>query len=216
MGAKAWFAAYFEGNPRDILSEKPELDRAASISLAERFFPRDTLHQKEDGSLDFLNPKKREVFIGVYGDLKVIAHQDFSGDLPSHVDQRWLPTDLGSSIYVHATHSVVDWFAFALWKEGRLVRSTSVSPDGGVQEDIGERLSFEVPYWNGSLSVEGELGEDEESYPLPFHPLELAETALLSTLGFQFEGHPDDWVCDPMEIPIMRFQVSKKTWWKFW
>lgn len=96
------------------------------------------------------------------------------------------------------------------------MRSTSVSPDGGVQEDIGEKLPFEVPYWNGSLSPEGEHTEDGESLALPFHPLELAEAALLSTLGFQFEGRPDESVCDPVEIPIKRFQVSKKTWWKLW
>lgn len=215
MGAKAWFAAYFDGNPKDTLSKKPELDRAASAALAEKMFAGYTIQENEDGTLDFLNPEKREVFIGVYGELKIIAHQDFSGDLPSQTNPRWLATELGSTIYVHATHSVVDWFAFALWKEGQLVRSTSVSPEGGVQEDIGEKLPVELPYWDGSFSLEDELEEDEP-YPLPFHPLELSEAVLLATLGFQFEGHPDDWICDPMEIPIMKFQISKKAWWKFW
>ncbi|MEP1536354.1 MAG: hypothetical protein ABJQ34_01280 [Paracoccaceae bacterium] len=215
MGAKAWFAAYFDGSPKDILSNKPELNRAASVALAEKMFPKHTVREKENGSLFFLNPKNREVFIGVYGELKIIAHQDFSGDLPSKTDQRWLDSDLGSTVYVHATHSVVDWFAFALWKEGKLVRSTSVSPDGGVHEDIGEKLPFELPYWDGSFSLEDEVEEDEP-YPLPFHPLELSDASLLATLGFQFEGHPDAWVCDPMEIPIMKFQISKNSWWKFW
>lgn len=53
-------------------------------------------------------------------------------------------------------------------------------------------------------------------YPLPFHPLELSEAALLAMLGYQFEGHPDDWVCDPLEISIMKFEITKNTWWKFW
>ncbi|WP_299841946.1 hypothetical protein [uncultured Roseovarius sp.] len=215
MGAKAWFAAYFDGDPKVILSKKPELDRSASVALAEKMFAEHTIQEKEDGSLDLLNPEKSEAFIGVYGDLKIIAHEDFSGDLPSQVDQRWLTPDFGSTIYIHATHSVVDWFAFALWKDGQLTRSTSVSPDGGVHEDIGEKLPFELPYWDGAFSLEDEFEEDE-AYPLPFHPLELSEAALLTTLGFQFEGHPDDWVCDPMEIPIMKFQISKKAWWKFW
>lgn len=215
MGAKAWFAAFFDGDPKDILSKKPELDRAASAALAEELFAGYTIHAKDDGTLDVLNPKKREVFIGVYGKLKIIAHGDFSGDLPSQIDQRWLAPQLGSTVYVHATHSVVDWFAFSLWKEGLLVRSTSVAPDSGIMEDIGEKLPFELPYWDGSFSLEDEFEEDEP-YPLPFHPLELSEAALLATLGFQFEGHPDDWVCDPREIPIMNFQIFKKAWWKFW
>lgn len=215
MGAKAWFAAYYDGNPKEILSSNPELDRAASVALAERMFPGHTMQEEENGNLCFLNPKRHEVFIGVYGDLKIIAHNDFGGDFPSRIDRRWLTSELGSTMYVHATHSVVDWFAFALWKKGRLVRSTSVSPDGGVQEDIGERLPVELPYWDGSFSIEDEFEEDNP-YPLPFHPLELSEATLLATLGFQFEGHPDDWVCDPMEIPIMKFRAPKKAWWKFW
>jgi len=215
MGAKAWFAAYFDDNPKDILSNKPELDRSASAALAEEMFAGYTIQAKEDGTLDFLNPKKREVFIGVYGKLKIIAHDDFSGEFPSKIDQRWVANQLGQTVYVHATHSVVDWLAFALWKKGQLVRSASVSPDGGIHEDIGERLPFELPYWDGSFSLDDE-DEEDEPYPLPFHPLELSEAALLATLGFQFEGHPDDWVCDPAEIPIMKFQISKKAWWKFW
>jgi hypothetical protein len=46
-------------------------------------------------------------------------------------------------------HSVVDWFAFAVWQDGRLKRSLSLSPDSGVLEDIGAKLPFEEPYWSG-------------------------------------------------------------------
>ncbi|MGW3628080.1 DUF6928 family protein, partial [Streptomyces sp. NPDC000880] len=28
-------------------------------------------------------------------------------------------------------HSVVDWLAFAVWEDGRLIRSLSLSPDDG-------------------------------------------------------------------------------------
>jgi hypothetical protein len=215
MGAKAWFAAYYNQDPKDVLANKPELDREACIALAKKLLPSATLREKEDGSLDFLNPGKREVFVGVYGDLKIIAHKDLGGDFPSRIDKNWHSAELGSTTYVHATHSVVDWCAFALWRGGELVRALSVSPDQGVQEDIGNKLPFEAPYWDGSFALEDEL-EDDEPYPLPFHPLDLSEAALLAMLGFQFEGHPDDWVCDPMEIPIMRFEISKNTWWKFW
>jgi hypothetical protein len=41
----------------------------------------------------------------------------------------------------------------------------------------------------------------------------------LAMLGFQFQGMPNAWVCDPEQIPIMRFKIakmSKKPWWKVW
>lgn len=220
MGAKAWFAAYYNHDPKDVLANKPELDREASVSLAQKLLPGVTLQEKEDGSLDLLNPGKREIFVGVYGDLKIVAHEDLANDYPSRIGGNWNNAELGSTAYIHATHSVVDWCAFSLWQRGKLVRTLSVSPDGGIHEDSGNKLPFEAPYWDGSFALDDELEDDEleddEPNPLPFHPLELSEAALLAMLGFQFEGHPDDWVCDPMTIPIMKFEVSKKAWWKFW
>ena len=56
----------------------------------------------------------------------------------------------------------------------------------------------------------------DDPYPLPFHPLELSEEALANVLGFGFEGSLDDWVCDPFEIPTMRFEIGKKAWWQLW
>ncbi|WP_439145646.1 DUF6928 family protein [Streptomyces canus] len=32
-------------------------------------------------------------------------------------------------------HSVVGWFAFAAWGDGRLLRSLSLSPDSGIIEN---------------------------------------------------------------------------------
>jgi hypothetical protein len=46
-------------------------------------------------------------------------------------------------------HSVVDWFAYAIWANGKLLRSLSLSPVSGILENIGQRLPFEEPYWSG-------------------------------------------------------------------
>ncbi len=211
MGAKAWFAAYFDGDPKAILGGDPKLDRAASLHLAKRLLPGAQLQEQEDGDLSYLNPGDNEVFVGDYGDLKIIAHHELGVDFLSRIDARWHDPEIGSTAYVHATHSVVDWFAFAIWQQGKLVRALSLSPDSGILEDIGGKLPFEAPFWDGSRA----LG-DEEEYPLPFHPLDLAEEALLANLGFQFEGQFEQWVVDPVDIPIMRFQIPRKAWWKFW
>ena len=116
-------------------------------------------------------------------------------------------------------HSTVDWFAYAVWSDGALRRSLSLSPDSGVMENIGEPLPFEAPFWAGQAGeVDDEAhdwGDDEgdddwddedEEYPFPFHPLELAEVALQELLGFTFEGVPTD--IDPESIPVVGFVVG--------
>lgn len=200
MGAKAWFIAYYDRPPTEALALKPLLDRAASRRLAERLFPDATFTAIDDGTLDYLNPDDGQIFVGCYAGLNVVAHADLGIDFPSRLDGRWLDAGLGRNAYLHATHSVVDWLAFALWRDGTLIRSLSVSPDNGVQENLGPPLDFEAPYWAGQHPVDDE-------YPLPFHPLELSEAAMLLHLGFQFEGMPSEWVCEPSEIPVARFAI---------
>ena len=54
-------------------------------------------------------------------------------------------------------------------------------------ENIGSPLAFEGPYWAGEHALEPE-DENDDPYPLPFHPLELAEEALRTLFGFNYEG----------------------------
>ena len=49
----------------------------------------------------------------------------------------------GHSVYLHAMHSTVDWFAYAVWKDGKLQRSLSLSPDSAILENTGDRHPFE-------------------------------------------------------------------------
>ncbi len=114
-------------------------------------------------------------------------------------------------MYLHAMHSVVDWFAYAQWTNGELVRSLSVSPDNGVIEEIGQRLPFEEPFWSGQQPAT----DDAEGYPLPFHPLELGEAALKELFGYQLEGFIEPGLLEPESIPLIKYKRSS-TWWKFW
>jgi hypothetical protein len=113
----------------------------------------------------------------------------------------------GRRIVMHGMHSVVDWLCFAVWEDGRLVRSLSLSPDSGIIEDIGERYPFELPYWAGEHPVEPWPDEDDEPYPLPFHPLELGEDALRALFGFVQEGMPDPDDIDENSVPMHGFLV---------
>ncbi len=99
----------------------------------------------------------------------------------------------GWRMVLHAMHRVVDWLAFGVREDGRLIRSLSLSPGSGIDENIGEPLPFEMPYWAGQRRAEviPWPGEDGEPYALPFHPLQMGEDALRSLCGFIVEGRPD-------------------------
>ena len=124
---------------------------------------------------------------------------------PSRVDARFVEDAGGRTVYLHAMHSVSDWFAFALWRGGRLQRALSLSPDSGILENLGQPLPFEARYWAGEAPVEHEDGE--EAYPLPFHPLDLAEDALRALFGFNYEGPEMDGDPDLGAVVLSGFSV---------
>jgi len=90
----------------------------------------------------------------------------------------------------------------------------SLSPDGGVLEDIGVKLPFELPYWAGEHPVFDDE-EERSEYPFPFHPLELGEAALAEFFGYQLEGGNANAVLEPDTIPLMRLR-RRRAWWKVW
>ena len=215
MGAKTWMLVYSDGDVASVLRESPSLDRARSDEVAKRLFPDDNLEAVGDGSLYDTCPPKEEAYLGCFPGVTFVAADECGIDRPSQLPGVFLNHDLGSHIYLHAMHSVVDWFAFAAWESGELKRSLSLSPDDGVMEDIGERFEFEEPYWSGAHPAVDD--EEEDAYPFRFHPLELGEAALHSLFGYCLEG-PVEWLTfEPENVPLVRFSRAKqKPWWKIW
>ncbi|QPK65347.1 hypothetical protein IVG45_10640 [Methylomonas sp. LL1] len=211
MGAKTWMLACVDGNAREILKSNPQMDRQASFALARKLFPSEKLVMLEDGDLSLTCPPDNELLVGCFPGLNIIAAKEFGIDYPSKLDTRFLDVSLDKTVYLHAMHSVVDWFAYAIWVNGTLERSVSLSPDSGVLENIGPRLAFEEPYWSGRHPA----CDPEDDYPFPFHPLELGEAALCELFGYQLEGMINPNLLEPESIPLARFRRSR-SWWKFW
>jgi hypothetical protein len=159
---------------------------------------------------DGVYPPKGKVFAASWPGVEVIGDQSVMIDFPSHLPGHLVAASTGRQLVLHAMHSVVDWLAFAVWEDGRLVRSLSLSPDSGIMENIGEPLPFESPYWAGErpADIVPWPDRDEEPYALPFHPLEMGEDALRALCGFIQEGRsqPDD--VDADAIRLHGFRVS--------
>jgi hypothetical protein len=153
MGAKTWMLVYTDGIAGEILRSGHELDREATTKFARKMFPSEKLEPLDDGCLAFTCPADNELIVGCFPGLSIVAAAEFGLDYPSKLPAAFVEAAPGQTICLHAMHSVVDWFAYAVWKDGKLQRSLSLSPDSGIMEDIGARLAFEEPYWAGSIPL---------------------------------------------------------------
>ena len=211
MGAKTWMLVYADGNAGAALRGAPQLDRDATLKLARSLFPKDKLDPIGDGDLSYTCPPNNEIHAGCFPRVSILAAKEFGIDFPSMLPAPFISAGGRRMMYCHAMHSVVDWFAFAIWTDGQLVRSLSLSPDSGILEDIGQRLPFEEPFWSGHHPAT----DDQDDCPFPFHPLELGEAALKEFFGYQLEGPIDPTLLDPESISLVKFKRSRSRW-KFW
>lgn len=209
MGAKTWMLVYADRNVGEVLKGHPQLDREATLKLANRLFPQDKLDSVGDGDFLYTCPPDDELRIGCFPGISIVAAGEFAIDYPSQLPEPFVAAGGSGMTYLHVMHSVVDWFAYAQWTGGRLVRSLSLSPDTGILEDIGQRLPFEEPFWSGHhRAIEDDVGSD---YPFPFHPLELGEAALKEFFGYQLEGSVDPELLEPETIPLVIYRRSKSS-----
>ncbi len=217
MGAKTWMAVIADGDARENLASQPTLDREETRKIASILFPKEKLEPLEDSCLTWTAPADDEIQIGCFPGLTIVAAKEFAIDNPSAIPIRFLDFAGARTVHVHAMHSVVDWFAFAVWRNGKLERALSLSPDSGIVEDIGQRLSFEMPYWDGAHpAIDPEdMDEGEPAYPFPFHPLQLGEAALAEFFGYQLEGYIDAFPVNTETIPLLRYK-RKKSLFKLW
>ncbi|CAL9301746.1 DUF6928 family protein [Streptomyces sp. SudanB66_2053] len=210
MGAKTGLLVYADGDVPGLLRRVGAADLDRTVTMMRRLYPRREIEQCGGSNLgDGVYPPEGTVCAASWPDVEVIGDQEVMIDAPSQLPEHLVAASTGRRLVLHAMHSAVDWLAFAVWEDGRLVRSLSLSPDSGIIENIGEPLSFELPYWAGDrpADVIPRPDEDEEPYPLPFHPLELGEDALRALCGFVLEGRPEPDDIDTDSIRLHGFRV---------
>jgi hypothetical protein len=111
---------YSTENASKALAAGQPHDRSASTRLAETLFPSERLVPMPGGDLSDTNPPDNEVFIGCYPGVAVVAAKEFAIDKPSQLPKHFLSAAPYQFAYLHAMHSMVDWFAFAVWRAGEL------------------------------------------------------------------------------------------------
>lgn len=215
MGAKTSMMVYSKTPfPQETLRTIPPLDYEQTHQWVTRLFPNDQLKQVENGSLLDTYPSDDEIYAGYFGDVFILAAAELAPDYPSQLDTRFIDLTLGNYIYLHAMHSVVDWVAFAVWENGYLQRSLSLSDDGGIFENKGKQLNFEQDYWEGkypAIAPEDSSLDDDISFP--FDPLELGEAALINLFGYELEGIPNSQTLfNPEDIELLTYKRKSKSW----
>jgi hypothetical protein len=213
MGAKTAMLAFTDGDLRPALRSATRCDLAEAEELVRRVHPGYDVTTIGDGTLfEDTNPPDDITYATVLAGAELLCDGRLVFDRPSQLPEHLRKAGAGRRIIMHGMHSVVDWLCFAVWEDGTLVRSLSLSPDSGIMENIGAPFDFERPYWAGEHPVEPEPGwPDQEPYPLPFHPLELGEDALRALFGFIIEGYPDPNDVDAEAVHLHGFRVTDPT-----
>ncbi len=212
MGAKTGLLLYAEGDVPCLLRQVGAADVEQTSVMMRRLHPGCEIEESDGSHLyDGVYPPDGTAYAASWPGVEIVCNRRVMIDYPSQLPRHLVAASAGRRLVLHAMHSVVDWLAFAVWEDGRLIRSLSLSPEAGVIENIGEPLPFELPYWAGDrpADVIPWPGEEEEPYALPFHPLELGEDALRALCGFIQEGMPEPGDVDAENIELHGFRVSE-------
>ena len=107
------------GEIRPILRSAPAIGRAATGALVWRLYPAHRIAELADGTLfGRADPPGGQIYAGCFPGLAIACTRNAALDRPSQLNQRFLDAAAGRTVCLHAIHSVVDWFACAVWPGG--------------------------------------------------------------------------------------------------
>ncbi|GAA3702694.1 hypothetical protein GCM10022224_080620 [Nonomuraea antimicrobica] len=210
MGAKTGLLGYADGEIVDALRHASEPSAEETTTMVRCLHPGWHVEPADDSSLgDGTYPPDGITYGASHPGVDIICDRRLMIDYPSQLPDHLIRASAGRKLILHAMHSVVDWLAFAVWEDGHLIRSLSLSPDNGIMENIGQPFPFEAPYWAGHRPVPPDPHwDDQEPYALPFHPLDLGEEALRALFGFVLEGRPEPGDIDPDDVRLYGYRLT--------
>jgi hypothetical protein len=210
MGAKTALLAFADGDLRPSLLGATRSDVDEAEELVRAVHPGYLVEPADGDTLDgCVYPPESMTYATVLAGAELVCDRRLMFHRPSELPEHLLQAGADRRIVLHGMHSGSDWLSFAVWENGELVRSLSLSPDGGVAENIGDPFDFELPYWAGVHPVQPVAGwPDEDPYPLPFHPLDLGEDTLRALFGFILEGRRDPDDIDAQAVHLHGFRLS--------
>jgi hypothetical protein len=213
LGAKTALLAFTDADLIPVLRHATACGVAEAEEVVRLAHPGfDVVRMGESTLFDWPYPPDDITYATVLAGAEVLCDRRLVFNRPSDLPPHLRAAGIGRRIIMHGMHSGVDWLCFAVWEDGELVRSLSLSPDSGIVENIGEPYAFELPFWAGAHPVVPGLElPDQGPYPLPFHPLELGEEALRALFGFVIEGTPDPVDLDAQTIALHGFRVTDPT-----
>lgn len=204
MGAKAAILALGDRDFGESLRQLPHADPEQTAALVGEIFPGYQVELVEGWPLaDATYPDDDVIYALSAHGIDIMCDQRFMLDKPSELPAHVLGAAAGRRVALCALHSVDDSFAYAVWANGELVRSLSLSLPLRVIEDIGEPLDFEGPYWARRQAVSG-----RDPGALGFHPLDLGEQAMRFLFGFALEGRPGPEDVDASRIGMLGYRVT--------
>lgn len=202
MGASTAFAAAVAGNPRVLLRDGNP-DPAAAEALISEWLPGTWVPGEATTLESGLAPRNEMTALRIPG-LDIVG-----GDAVLNWIERPLPPRVVQAVgsrrlVIHQMHSANDSMGFGVWQSGSLIRALGMDPENGIFINQGEPTAAEEPFWRGDHP-------EDDGYPLPFHPLELAEELLRAELGFVFEGMPQPDDVEPWDVPMFTFTLGAAT-----
>ncbi|HUK99546.1 MAG TPA: hypothetical protein VLX29_01680 [Nitrospirota bacterium] len=76
MGAKTWMLAFVDGNAKEILRSKPQLDRDATLALVRKLFPSEKLTTLDDGDLSYTSPPDNKLLVACFPGRRIVAAKE--------------------------------------------------------------------------------------------------------------------------------------------
>lgn len=139
MGERAGILAFGDDIPARLRS-RPVADIDRTTELVEMIHPGFVVEPIGGNTLLYATyPPDDVVFASSSADLDIVCDRRLTFDNPSTLPEHLQRIGSGRRIATLGMHSVVDWLSYAAWSDGALVRSLTVSPDGGIIETSASR-----------------------------------------------------------------------------